>query len=71
MIFQRKEACQLLKIKRSQLYDFRKRWLKAQHQKRLLNLVASGKDGKHYDFLIIINKAGKSSINRCSCSSCE
>jgi hypothetical protein len=40
------EACQLLGIKRVQLYELRKRWLKAQIGKRLFQLSSSGQNQK-------------------------
>jgi hypothetical protein len=40
------EACQLLEIKRSQLYEIRKRWLKAQIGKRPFSLQSSGQNQK-------------------------
>jgi len=41
-----KEACQLLEIKRSQLYDLRKRWLKAEISKKPFSLNCSGQNQK-------------------------
>jgi hypothetical protein len=40
------EACQLLEIKRSQLYELRQRWLKAQISKQPFRLSVSGQSQK-------------------------
>lgn len=40
------EACQFLGIKRSQLYDLRKRWLRAQLGKKPFSLCSSGQNQK-------------------------
>ena len=45
--FSERQACQLLEIKRSQLYDLRKRWLKAHIVKKLFRLQSSGQNQKH------------------------
>lgn len=44
--FSEKYACQLLKIKRSQLYELRKRWLKAHIGKKSFRLQSSGQNQK-------------------------
>lgn len=41
-----KQACQLLEIKRIQLYELRKRWLKAKIGKRAFKLCSSGQNQK-------------------------
>lgn len=45
--FSEKYTCQLLKIKRSQLYELRKRWLKAHIGKKPFRLQSSGQNQKH------------------------
>lgn len=42
-----KEACELLGLKRSQLYGLRQKWLKATLKKQLFELHASGQNQKH------------------------
>jgi len=41
-----KQACQLLEIKRIQLYELRKRWLRAKIGKRVFKLCSSGQNQK-------------------------
>ena len=41
-----KQACQLLEIKRIQLYELRKRWLRAKIGKRAFKLCSSGQNQK-------------------------
>jgi hypothetical protein len=45
--FSEKYTCQLLEIKRSQLYELRKRWLRAQIGKKHFRLNSSGQNQKH------------------------
>ena len=44
--FSEKYTCQLLKIKRSQLYELRKRWLRAHIGKKPFRLQSSGQNQK-------------------------
>ena len=45
--FSEKYTCQLLKIKRSQLYELRKRWLRAHIRKKPFRLQSSGQNQKY------------------------
>ena len=45
--FSEKYTCQLLEIKRSQLYELRKRWLRAHIGKKPFRLNSSGQNQKH------------------------